>query len=459
MQMAQDNLDGLKSWVYSLALQAANYGIPLVTMYALRHNNTVGACAKAAPNSIWRMENISTPELCQEAGYVTPNVNVIYGFGFLDLRREPIIIKAPDSHGLYYMVEICDMWTNAFAYIGGKATGYKGGTFALVDPGWTGELPVGVTRYDSPTPWVLIQPRVHIYSDGKVNLAAAKKVLNEIEAMGLAAFTGKPPLPAPSYDYPAPVFTNPALPVSALDFADPLQFWDLFSLAMNENPPPPDQVSALLPMFAPLGIVLGTRWDRSKRAPVMLEMMAEAARNIAPILTKLTFRSPVPGAFFPPPSMGNFGTDYSTRAAVARVGLTGNTPYEAVYWSYLLDNEGRPLLGDNKYEMTFKEELPHIKPGFWSITLYDMENNYTVPNPINRYMLGSDTPLTKNKDSSFTIYIQSETPGSDKEPNWLPSPPGRQFYLTPRAFAPAQAAINILSDRKSWPVPSVALVK
>jgi DNA sulfur modification protein DndE len=148
----------LKTWTYSLAMAAANYGAPLVTMYALRDNDAVGAKAKAKPNTVWRMEDISTPELSKEAGYVTPNVNVIYGFGFLDLRQEPVIVKAPDSNGLYYMVEICDMWTNAFAYIGGKATGYKGGAFALVGPGWKGELPAGVTRIDSPTPWVLIQP-------------------------------------------------------------------------------------------------------------------------------------------------------------------------------------------------------------------------------------------------------------------------------------------------------------
>jgi DNA sulfur modification protein DndE len=306
---------------------------------------------------------------------------------------------------------------------------------------------------------VLIQPRVHIYTNGKVNLAAAKKVLNEIMPVGLAEFTGKPKLPTPRYDYPAPVFADPTLPVSALNFTDPLQFWDLFSLAMNENPPPPDQVSALLPMFAPLAIVLGTRWDRSKRAPLVIDTMARAARDIAPILNKLTSRSPVPGAFFPPPSMGNFGTDYSTRAAVARVGLTGNTPYEAIYWSYLFDSEGHPLHGEKAYEMRFKEEIPHIKPGFWSITLYDSANNYTVANPINRYMLGSDTLLKKNPDGSFTIYIQNENPGPDKEPNWLPSLRGRQFYLTPRAFAPTQAAINILSDPLSWPVPLVVLVK
>ena len=157
-QLPPNNAAALKTWTYSLAMAAANYGAPLVTMYALRDNDAVGARAKAKPNTVWRMEDISTPEQSKEAGYVTPNVNVIYGFGFLDLRQEPVIVKVPDSNGLYYMVEICDMWTNAFAYIGGKATGYKGGAFALVGPGWKGELPAGVTRIDSPTPWVLIQP-------------------------------------------------------------------------------------------------------------------------------------------------------------------------------------------------------------------------------------------------------------------------------------------------------------
>ena len=267
-QLPPDYAAALKTWTYSLAMTAAEYGAPLVTMYALRDNDAVGAKAKAKPNTVWRMEDISTPELSKEAGYVTPNVNVIYGFGFLDLRQEPVIVKAPDSSGLYYMVEICDMWTNAFAYIGGKATGYKGGTFALVGPGWNGELPAGVTRIDSPTPWVLIQPRVHVYIDGKLNLGVAKNVLNAIQPVGLAEFSGKAALPAPNYDYPAPVFADPNLPVSALDFKDPLQFWDLFSLAMNENPPPQEQIAALLPLFQPLGIELGKPWDRAKLNPV-----------------------------------------------------------------------------------------------------------------------------------------------------------------------------------------------
>jgi len=87
--------------------------------------------------------------------------------------------------------------------------------------------------------------------------------------------------------------------------------------------------------------------------------------------------------------------------------------------------------------------------------MYDKTNNYTIPNQINRYMLGSDTPeMKKNPDGSFTIYIQKESPGKDKESNWLPAPSG-EFYLTGRSYAPNQEFINILTDLGSWPLPAI----
>lgn len=447
------------AWTNSLALQVANWGAPLVTMYNMRYSDALGPKPKASPNSIWRMENTSTPDLSKESGYVTPNANVVYGFGFMDLGPEPIILSVPDSDNIYYMVEIVDMYTNAFAYAGGKATGYKGGKFALVGPGWKGELPQGVTRIDSPTRWLLLQPRVHLYKDGNVVLDTARKVLNQITTTGLSQFKKGPPTKLPTYDYPVPVVVNADLPVSALDFKDPLQFWDLLSVAMNENPPPPDQITGLLPSFKPLGIELGKTWDRSKVPPQVLAAMSKAAANIAPMLNDLPFGSHYQGAFIPAPTIGNSQTDYRTRAVIARIGLTANTPFEAVYWMYTVDSSAAPLTGGKKYTMTFKEGLPFIQPGFWSITMYDAANSYTVPNPINRYMLGSDTPaLTKNADGSFTIYIQADSPGKDKEANWLPSPKG-PFYLIPRAYAPAEPTIKILSDPTSWPVPAVVEVK
>lgn len=458
-QITPSETKAMKEWSYSLALQAATWGGPLVTMYALRHNDAIGPKARAAPNSIWRMENLSTPALSQEAGYVTPNVNVIYGFGFMDLRQEPIVIEAPNSEGRYYMVEVVDMWTNAFAYIGGKSTGYGGGKFALVGPDWEGDLPDGITRIDCPTPWVLVQPRVHIYVDGKIDLPGASKILNAIEPIGLSKFTGKPAPTAPHYNYPAPEPVSPNLPVSDLHYKDPLQFWTLLMEAMNENPPPEDQITALLPLFQKLGIKLGKRWDRSKLAPEVLEAMSEAAEKIGHMLANLPFATLYRGAFLPPSSIGNYGTDYATRAVVARVGLTANTPYEAIYWMYMMDENSAQLTGESRYSMTFKEALPCEPSGFWSITMYDVANNYTVPNPINRYMLGSDSPqIVKNSDGSFTIYIQQDRPSKEKEPNWLPAPKG-PFYLIMRAYAPTPTAIDVLAHPDSWPFPAALPIK
>ena len=196
-----DQAKALEDWTYAVALDAANWGSPAVIMYNMRASDALGAKPKAAPNSIWRMTNISTPELSVESGYVTPNVNVIYGFGFLDLGPEPIILSVPDSKGLYYLVEIVDMYSNAFAYAGGTATGYKGGKFALVGPGFKGTLPAGVQRIDCPTRWTLIQPRVHVINPA--GLPAAQKVMQEITVQGLAKFTGKPAPAAPAYNYAA----------------------------------------------------------------------------------------------------------------------------------------------------------------------------------------------------------------------------------------------------------------
>ena len=107
-QLPPEQAKATHDYVYSLALQAAIWGLPLTTFYSLRHNDTMGAHPKAPVGDIWRMSDISTPKLSEEAGYVTPNVNTVYGFGFVDLGPEPIILTLPNSHGRYYMVEVLD---------------------------------------------------------------------------------------------------------------------------------------------------------------------------------------------------------------------------------------------------------------------------------------------------------------------------------------------------------------
>ena len=80
-------------------------------------------------------------------------------------------------------------------------------------------------------------------------------------------------------------------------------------------------------------------------------------------------------------------------------GLTGNTVQEAVDWVAWYDGSGKLLTGADHYTMTWKKVPEVVKPGFWSVTMYDGITSYTVPNSINRYFLGSDTKdLKYNKD-------------------------------------------------------------
>jgi hypothetical protein len=447
----------LHDYSYSLALQAALWGIAPTTFYAWRYNDALGPKAHARPGDIWRMSDISTPELSEKAGYVTPNVNTVYGFGFMDLGPEPTILKLPNSHGRYYMVEVLDAYTNAFAYPAGKDSGYNGGTYALIGPGWKGTLPAGVRRIYSPTRWVVLQPRVHMKNPA--DLPGAKKVLDEITTQPLSKYLGTAAPEAVTYSYPPPDFADPKLPVSANYYTDPLQFWDILSATINENPPPQSQIEALLPMFAPLGIELGKKWDRSQVHPVVLAAMKEAAANIGmKTMVDIPPGNIHNGWVWMWPSCGNFRTDYFVRAQIVRWGLSGNTLEEAVYIGALLDSENKPLMGENKYTVTLKPPS-FQEPAFWSTTMYSYENNYTVVNPINRYSLGSDDPLKMNPDGTVTLYFQSTSPGKDKESNWLPTPAAGRWYMNLRAYAPTDKTIESAFNSDVYAPAGIVQVK
>lgn len=375
---------GIEAWTSSLAVQAATYAAPMVAMYLLRDSTCMKPGAKARPNEIWRIENIATPEIAQQSGYVTPNVNVVYGFGFMDLGAEPVILSAPDLRGRYYMIEICDMWTNAFAYPAGGAAGYLGGTFALVGPGWQGELPPGVTRIDCPTRWIELQPRVFVRD--QADLGAAEAVLGAINVTGLAAFRGGAPRAPAAYAYEAPRIA-PGVASSQMLFDDPSQFWSIFSATMNENPPPRSEIDLVLPSLKYLGIELGRPWRPESVNPLVLSVMKQVAARITPLISA---NMPLIGRLangwlLLPANVGRAGADYLSRAGVAIFGLTANVPEQAIYYSGTLDAGGAPLTGEKRYAITFTEPMSYLKsvaPGFWSLTMYDAATKLTAPNPI-----------------------------------------------------------------------------
>ena len=100
-----------------------------------------------------------------------------------------------------------------------------------------------------------------------------------------------------------------------------------------------------------------------------------------------------------------------------------------------------------------KGELPPVQ-GFWSVTMYDSEY-FFVTNPINRYSISPRQNLKSNPDGSVDLHIQKDSPGADKESNWLPAPAGK-FILMLRMYWPDETAPSILDG--TWTIPPVKKV-
>jgi hypothetical protein len=139
-------------------------------------------------------------------------------------------------------------------------------------------------------------------------------------------------------------------------------------------------------------------------------------------------------------TMGVYGNYYLKRAIIAQVGLGANLPEDAIFPFNLGDQYGKPLDGANKYTLHFtKGETPPAN-AFWSVTLYDPEG-FPVANPLNRFAVSSWMPFKYNPDGSLDLYFQKDSPGADREANWLPAPKG-PFNLTMRVYAPRSEALT-----------------
>jgi hypothetical protein len=151
-------------------------------------------------------------------------------------------------------------------------------------------------------------------------------------------------------------------------------------------------------------------------------------------------------------TMGVYGNYYLKRAIVAQFGLGANLPEDAVYPLNLADESGKPLDGANRYSLRFEKGAPPPVDAFWSITLYDPQG-FPVANPLNRFAVSSWMPFKYEADGSLTLYFQNDSPGADREANWLPAPKG-PFNLTMRLYAPRS---EVLTGK--WNPPPVARVQ
>jgi hypothetical protein len=378
---------------------------------------------------------------------VRANVDTLYSSAFLDLSKEPIVLSVPDTRGRYYLMPMLDAWTNVFASPGKRTTGTKAGHFAITGPGWSGKLPGGVQEIKAPTNMVWILGRTQ--TNGPKDYAAVHAIQKGYKLVPLSSFRKPYTSPKGTVD---PNFDMKTPPVEQLQKMSAAAFFKALAALMKENPPPAAD-APVLAKLAKIGVILGQDFDPGKLDPAVARGLE---KSVAVALDKLQAASketgtPVNGWRIPAIVLGNYGTDYGARAVVALVGLGANLPADAVYPSAFVDADGKPLTGANRYVLHFGKDATPPVNAFWSLTMYNAES-FFVDNPINRYAISSWMPLRKNKDGSIDIYIQRESPGKDKQANWLPAAEG-EFNVTMRMYWPKDTAPSIVDG--SWKPPAI----
>jgi len=422
---------------YAIGVDAYIYFYPLITMDITRKQATnVELGKEIGRGPLNTFSNVSEYPPADFRMVVRPNFDTLYSSAWLDLTGEPMIVSAPDTDGRYYLLPMLDMWTDVFASPGKRTTGTGAADFAVVPPGWRGELPVGVQRIDAPTPYVWIIGRTQ--TNGPKDYDAVHKIQAGYRVTPLSLW-GKPAESvAVKFDPTVDMKTPPKVQV------DRMSTGTYFAYAANllKRHPPHVTDQPIVARMKRIGIVPGKNFDIAKVKPAVKLALEKARWQARKLMEwKVATLAPVANGWsMNTDTMGVYGNYYLKRAIIAQYGLGANLPEDAIYPTNLVDNTDKPLDGANRYVIHFPADgLPPVS-AFWSVTLYDPEG-FPVANAIDRYAVSSWMPLRPNPDGSLDLYLQNGNPGPDKEPNWLPAPAG-PFNLTMRLYAPQGEALT-----------------
>jgi len=431
------------------AADAWVYGFPMVLMAVTREVMTAVASpdGRRAPiNQFLHIREFPDPAF---KDVVSPNADTLYSAAWVDLSKEPMVLSVP-AMNRYYLMQMLDAWTNVFASPGTRTTGSAKGDFAIVGPFWDGSLPDGVQAIHSPTRFVFVVGRTQ--TNGKSDYAAVHAIQDQYKLTPLNAWgrSYTPPDGTP-FDAGIDLTTPPAKQVLNMSAGE---FFSRLNTLMKENPPVAAD-SPVLGRFAAIGIAPGRPFVLNRSEPsiaVGIQKGVEAARTQIVAEGRRSTGRNVNGWDLLAGNIGNFGTDYSSRALVALVALGANLQEDAVYPRTMIDTQGVPLNGKNQYVIRFKEgQLPPVR-AFWSITAYNSKQ-FFIPNHINRYAIGDRDSLKLESDGALKIYLSNESPGAERESNWLPVG-ADAFNLIMRLYWPKPEVIN-----GTWRVPGVERVQ
>lgn len=431
------------------AVRAYIYGYPMVyDLDEVVSMTTKPKMATGAPvNRFGHATTLASPK----DAFVSLNNDTLYSIANCDVTAEPLVLHLPATGDRYRVMQFVDAWTNNFAYLGTRATGNGEGLFLLAGPGWSGDLPAGMTLVQAPTNVFSIVGRHAV--DGPADVPNVGALQHDTWLTPLS-------------DYPN-VSDGSDRSLGDWDLApydtrvgDDLVFWEKFR-AWSKRFPPPAEEAPFVASLEPVGLLA----DESPYVdpdPNLAELLKAAQKNGDAVIAALGkqgggaidgWNSAAhlfdynlyrlgPGTIDAPEwKQTDSNVVYAMRALAAQGGLWGNHGYEAYYaWSFV-DGDGNPLDGANDYVIHF-DRMPPAK-AFWSITMYDTPKYYLVDNPIDRYSIGDRTPgLVVGPGGSLDLYLQrSEPTDPAKRANWLPTPPG-EFRPLVRIYLPDETVLD-----------------
>ncbi|MDP9631737.1 UNVERIFIED_ORG: hypothetical protein J2W85_003816 [Ensifer adhaerens] len=422
----------------AIAKEATIYGFPLVDNYRVQHSYFVDAGGpefKAPWNTLFNNARVYTPD---DKAIQTPNSDTPYSYVGADLRAEPLVFTVPAiEKERYYSLQFIDQYTFNFAYVGSRATGNDAGSYLLAGPNWKGETPPGIKDViRSETEFAFVLYRTQLFNPDDIE--NVKKIQAGYKVEPLSAFLGKPaPAPAPAVEF--------FMPLSAEEEKTSPEVFSELNFILQFCPTDPSE-KELMARFSELNIGAGKAFDFTAFPPDIQKAITDGMADGWAAFKEHKETMIDTGKLS---SADCFGTraflknDYMQRMSGAVLGIYGNSKEEAIYPAYFIDDQKQPLSGASKYALRFEPgQLPPVN-AFWSLTLYELPASLLYANPLNRYLINSPMlpSLKQDADGGLTLHVQNESPGADRESNWLPAPKGL-FFVVMRLYWPKPDALD-----------------
>jgi len=363
------------------------------------------------------------------ADFVNPNFDVAYLEAWIGVDADtPALLEVPKIEGRYYTAQILDEWGEVIANINERTFPSKPyGLFALVAPGSTASVPDGAARIELHSNKAKLLGRVELKGDPAGALALQKQF--KLGSMGVPVIA-EPPAIAD--------FDNAAL-IGAEIFDD---VEAKLASALD-----------VAPNAAAMQQKVRAVADYVASDPKARDAVAAQLKTVVPEFQDyaLTKSAPYRNHWVGAAPTGNYGDDFWLRSSVNFAGIWANTPDEVIYFAATRDAGEKPLDGSNSYVVHFPaDRLPgSVVDAYWSVILVGVPDYRVVPNPLERYNFNSHSPLQSEADGSLKLAVGPRPVPGVPESNWLPSPDGKPFSLTFRAYVPKAA----VKDGEWQPAP------